>query len=309
MGLPPGRTPEFDQYWVVDWSANRSPKTGKDSLWAARLWWDGGTARLHLENYPTRAAFELAALGLLQGELADQRVLLGFDFPLGYPRGFAQALGASASEPAPWRFTWDAITSRLRDTDANASNHFEVAAALNVLATGGAGPFYGVPPRAVPAFEGRLSPRREGVFTFPLRTRCGAELAGRRVADQRGNTASSPWFLYGGSNSVGSQALTGIPVVHRLRQGTRGAQTWPFETGARLPSRAEARVVLCEVYPSRGFVFDEHAPEVKDAQQVRSAACTFAHLDAAGTLAGLFTAPAACPEALVEEGWVLGVPG
>lgn len=299
--VPSNRTTDFDVYWMVDWSARNEACSGKDSLWTARLWWDGGEPQVCTDNYRTRAEFETEATRLLAGELADARVLMGFDFPLGYPKGFARSIGAGA--PA-WSSTWETIAARLVDSPQNRSNRFDVAAELNALA-GGSGPFFGVPANDATAVSGRLSPRSPA---FPVKTRDGQSLARQRTTDDCVRAASSPWFLYGGSNSVGSQALTGIPVVHRLRQNTPGARVWPFETGARLPPRDEARVVLCEIYPTLGFEFDHEDLRVRDEQQVLAAASTFAAGDAADTLEKLFAAPSGVTPALEEEGWILGAP-
>ncbi len=134
----------------------------------------------------------------------------------------------------------------------------------------------------------------------------GRSLAARRETDCRADTSSSPWFLYGGSNSVGSQALVGIPRVRELRQTIAGARIWPFETGARLPARVEAPVLLAEIYPSLFYVRDSASDHVHDKLQVEATACRFAALDAGNRLAGLFAAPAADASAVHEEGWVLG---
>jgi hypothetical protein len=62
------------------------------------------------------------------------------------------------------------------------------------------------------------------------------------------------WKLLG-TGSAGSQALTGIPVVRRLRDDpllAARAQVWPFETGLRPLGRAETsgRLIFAEIYPS-----------------------------------------------------------
>jgi hypothetical protein len=127
-----------------------------------------------------------------------------------------------------------------------------------------------------------------------------------RLVDRCGKTASTPWFVYGGSNSVGGQALVGIPHVARLRQALPDARVWPFETGARLPPRADARIVLAEVYPSL-FHVRQHGREVHDRLQVTATAIAFARMDADGLLGKLFAVPR-MDAALHEEGWILGVP-
>ena len=91
----------FDTFIMVDWSAANVPRTGRDSIWLCRRDAEGET----LVNAPTRhAARELISQWL---EAASRRrVLLGFDFPFGYPAGFAARLGLTGP---PWRAVWDEI--------------------------------------------------------------------------------------------------------------------------------------------------------------------------------------------------------
>jgi len=91
----------FDNYIMVDWSAASSPKTGKDSIWIAEL--SANTGRLKYANPATRqAAYADLQARLKKLERANARVLIGFDFSLGYPAGTAAALGLSG---APWDAT------------------------------------------------------------------------------------------------------------------------------------------------------------------------------------------------------------
>src|SRR6266852_6237964 len=75
-------------------------------------------------------------------------------------------------------------------------------------------------------------------------------LAEKRLIDCWMVGAQPCWKLaYTGS--VGSQSLTGIPVVRELRHNPRWAdrvRIWPFETGLGLP--AEVQIVFAEVWPS-----------------------------------------------------------
>jgi hypothetical protein len=307
LRLAPGVAPAFDAYVAIDWSASSVPNTGADSVWWALAAWESGALTIESDNCRTRAALTEWLRAELAGRLRDRRTLVGFDFPLGYPRGFAAALGHRGPASEAWRFTWRRIAAEVRDAPDNANNRLDAAAALNAAVSGGFGPFYGRPPRVPDAVACHLSPRRLGNFEFPLRTRCGPTLAARRLADDRAKTSSSPWFVYGGGNSVGGQALVGIPRLHALREALAEAQVWPFETGARCPEREEARVVFAEIYPSIFHVRDPAATEVHDRLQVEAAARSFAALDAAGELAPLFAAPPDDPAVLHEEGWVLGV--
>ena len=73
-------------------------------------------------------------------------MLVGFDFPLGYPAGFAARLGLSGP---PWRAVWDEIAGLITDDERNRNNRFDVADALNRRVSGGGFPFWGCP--AAPA--------------------------------------------------------------------------------------------------------------------------------------------------------------
>jgi precorrin-8X/cobalt-precorrin-8 methylmutase len=75
----------FDRYITVDWRASNRPRTGKDSIWICTLGLDEPPSTM---NPRTRGAAE-AALHRLLATAVDhrERVLIGFDFPYGYPRG------------------------------------------------------------------------------------------------------------------------------------------------------------------------------------------------------------------------------
>ena len=79
----------FDSYVMVDWSAASKPATGADSIWIGALTPD---SRLKLtfkaSNPPTRAK-AIEELTDLLGRCLKRgdRVLVGVDFPLGFPAG------------------------------------------------------------------------------------------------------------------------------------------------------------------------------------------------------------------------------
>ena len=265
----------FDTYVMVDWSAESRPKLGADSIWLAQLQRcaDGTLAATEPVNPPTRAAASALLEALLDAELAARRrVLLGFDFPFGYPQGFAARLGLSG--PA-WRAIWQDFTLLVKDDAANSNNRFAVAARLNRRVSGSSFPFWGRPSGA----------------DFPMLAphhhhRHAAEgLAERRLVDQRVRRSQPAWKLLG-IGSAGSQALTGIPVLERLKQRFGGdLQVWPFETG--LTATTAPAIVLAEIYPSL-FPIDPAPGEVKDAVQTCTTARVFAERDTVGELARLF---------------------
>ncbi len=285
----------FDTFVMVDWSAAGVPRTGRDSIW---ICWHG-TDGERLKNPPTRhAAKSILADWLAAAVERGERVLIGFDFPFGYPSGFATRLGLSGP---PWRAVWDEIAGLLHDSEENGNNRFQIAAEFNRRVSNGFFPFWGRPPGFDTPF---LGPKHH-------RAHESGGLAERRLVDLHIPSAQPCWKLLG-AGSVGGQALTGIPVVRALRDDPRWidrARIWPFETGLQAPE--EGAVVIAEVYPSLWAV-SPAADEAKDAAQVRSVARFFAASDRAGSLAALFAGdPALTREQRhrveAEEAWTLGV--
>jgi precorrin-8X/cobalt-precorrin-8 methylmutase len=283
---------------MVDWSATSHPAKGADSIWYCLTTRSNGKLRVTaLENPPTRcqATSEIRDI-LLSATQRGMRVLAGFDFPLGYPVGFAGKLGIT-EQPA-WRAVWREIASKIIDRKDNSNNRFEAAAAFNRRISGGCYPFWACP-------QGRK-------YSNLLPTKGAAgELGERRITDIG---AMQPiWKLFG-NGSVGSQALVGIPRVLTLRDDPALAAVscvWPFETGLRALNGIEPLIVYAEIYPSLLRV-QSVAGEVKDAAQVRQTGRHFAELDQTSRLAELFAGRKsllATQRAFVEceEGWTLGI--
>ncbi len=288
-----GSKPAFDTYLIVDWSAARTPKTGRDSIWICRLGPEGES----VANPPTRhAARELLAEMLAEAMEKNRRVVAGFDFPFGYPAGLARRLGLAGP---PWRAIWDEIDRLIEDRPDNHNNRFEVAAALNRRISNGAFPFWGRPVRMQHEFLGAKHHKRH----------VADGLREKRLIDEWMIGAQPCWKLIG-AGSVGGQVLTGLPVVRALRDDPRWsaqARIWPFETGLRLPD--EARIVFAEVWPSWWQACAKLGPP-NDKAQVRTVARIFAARDQAGELAGWFSPPIGDvdPEQIInEEAWTLGV--
>jgi hypothetical protein len=294
----------FNAYVIVDWSAAAKPNTGADSVWIGVLKRDV-RFRLAFEafNPPTRAEAEKKLVAVLDDlKKRGERALLGFDFPLGFPRGFATALKLPTTAP-PWRAAWDQIDKMVKDKADNTNNRFGVASEINRRITGGPFPFWGCPPKDALT---TLQPKR-------TRDHTSEDLPELRHAEMAAKGASSIWKLYY-NGSVGGQAILGIPVVRRLKLAYGEAmRVWPFETGFKALDEAHldgAAIVAAEVYPS--LVKTVVPPgEVKDQAQVRATAEHFARLDEAGKLGPAFgpskTAPAdLVVDAETEEGWILG---
>ena len=288
---------DFDAYLMVDWSANSSPKTGRDSIWWCAAAWDGGALRVDapVNSRTRRSAIEAIGARLQALVARGQSVLAGFDFPYAYPRGFAASLGLAGE---PWRAIWDELLRLVvDDQERSLNNRFQVAAALNGHLSGG-GPFWGCPGSA----QGAALRMTKG------RMPCGA-LEEFRVTERRVRGPKSGWQLFY-NGSAGSQALLGIPCVARLRDDPALApvsRVWPFETGPRIPARTgQARVIHAEIYPSLVAACPEPG-EAKDSAQVRALAQHFATRDRSGELASDFAAPATAGDVWREEGWILGV--
>ena len=294
----------FHTHIVVDWSARSKPSPAKptgDAIWWAVARIGGGIEVEEPAYVRTRHEALDRLAGLVAGELdSGRRVLLGFDFPFGYPAGVAERLTGKATAMA----LWDWLAARIEDAPDNANNRYDVAAAINA-AYPGRGPFWGRPAAwTYPTIPERASERTERSAHPPE----------RRLCDIRATGAKTVWQLaYTGS--VGSQMLLGLPALKRLTQDPRIAgrtAIWPFETGLRTPG---AQAAIAEVYPSllRAEVrARRREDEILDSAQVRVNAEAFARLDARGGLAPLFAgAPrlTADERRLIEteEAWILGL--
>lgn len=289
----------FQAYVMVDWSASAKPATGPDSIWVGVL---KRNVRFQMafeaHNPSTRAEAEKLLNAVLDDlQRKRERTLVGFDFPLSFPRGTAAALKLQG---APWRAMLDFVSKEVKDLPTNVNNRFQVGAKMNRLMTGEAFPFWGAPARDE---QTMLSAKR-------VREHGPGDLPEFRLAEAAIKGPSSIWKLYY-QGSVGGQALTGLPVIKRLREA-RKVKLWPFETGWQKlapADLADTDAVFAEIYPSM-FATKPNAGEVKDEAQVRGACERFNALDEKGQLAALF-GPAkddARRETIEqEEGWILGV--
>lgn len=272
---------------VLDWSTAGKPRLGKDSIWLGIA----DNADVTAENLPTRAQAEDRLNALIAETLAaGERLLLGVDFNLGYPVGFAQQLTGEAHAQAVW--AW--LAARIVDGPDNAHNLPLVAAKANA-AFPGQGPFWGnarkdnIPglPRTRPDLPDGLSVGRT------------AETA----ATGPGARPKSVWQL-SGAGVVGAQGLMGMAVLHRLRARFAGdLAVWPFET-------ADAAITVAEIYPSmlsaECKALCAASPDmVPDEAQVRLLAQALYALSAQGDLASLMDPPQVAG-LLAEEGWILG---
>lgn len=266
--------PLFDGYIAVDWSAHSTPKLGPDSIWIAATGWGGWTDP---KNLDTRAqAMRLIEQLLSKATRADRRLLCTFDFPFGYPYGTAKMLTGKKG----WESVWSRIAEVIRDEPNNGNNRFDAAAELND-SFGSEGPFWGnglarnIPglPRKKPAGWGQELPPN------------------LRYAEKIVSSAQEVWKL-SGHGCVGSQSLTGIAALQRLRKKVR-IQIWPFE------SLGEGDLhVLAEIYPS---LVEPTSHPIKDAGQVMAIAKTLNVLDHRGELSSHLSAAGHLPLAVRKE--------
>jgi len=268
----------FDSFAMLDWSGGNDtgPRPRRDAIWL-------GLVRAGVEEEPlylrNRVVAEVALAALIEQECAaGRRLMIGCDFPFGFPAGFVTALTGSHDPFA----VWDWLEARIEDTP-KANNRFDLAGGINARFPG-VGPFW---------FNG-LAREIEGL---PRRdTRHGHGLSDRRRADAGAPGSFSAWQM-GGAGAVGGQVLIGLPVLNRLRRRFAGqVAVWPFEP-------LDAPVALVEVWP--GLINPvvkraEATGGIRDAHQVRLMARGLARLPSP-KLAAMLAVEAP------EEGWILGL--
>ncbi len=288
----------FDAYVIVRWSAASKASAGADSVLIGLVRRDVRFRNAYSsQSAATRAEGEKKLTALLE-DLAKrgEKVLLGLDFPLGFPRGLAEGLKLQGE---PWLAVWNQLDRMVKDKADNTNNRFGVGAEINRRITAGPFPFWGCPPRDALT---TLQPKR-------TREHEAGDLPELRATDAK-RGAPSIWKLYY-NGSIGGQAILGVPMVRRIRQAYGDQmKVWPFETGWGAPDLDGVRIVAAEVFTS-GAETKPAAGESKDQTEIRAYAEQLAKLDEASKLAPLFAEPKglAAGEADVartEEGWILG---
>ncbi|MEO1661023.1 MAG: hypothetical protein AAFR51_08550 [Pseudomonadota bacterium] len=298
----------FDAYIIVDWSAAAKPVTGANSIWVgirardARLKFQFSSAnpktRLEARHFILDIAQKLISRG--------DRLLIGFDFALGYPSGTAAAIGLDKDGTPPWQAMHQHLASKVRERDDNSNARFALAAGMNYAISKGPHPFWGAPKKDQAS---TLSPKK-GDFSSP------ASLAEHRRSEAWIKSAfkanpKSVWQLLG-AGAVGSQAMLGIPTVCFLREELPNSRLWPFETGFKTLTSddlSDTSCVLAEIYPST-LDISPNPGEHLDEAQVRSLAEHLESLDSQGELASAFGPPETLSNAEIceitrEEGWIL----
>ncbi len=298
----------FDAYIIVDWSASAKPVTGANSIWVGVRARD---ARLKFQFTSANPKTRLEARTLIK-DLTEKlitrgdKVLIGFDFAMGYPAGTAEAIGLLKDGKAPWQAMHDHLSSKVKEKDDNSNARFALAAGMNYAMTKGPHPFWG-------------TTKKDAVSTLAMKKGDFSEAGSfpeHREAESwiKANFKANPksvWQLMG-AGSVGSQALLGIPTVQYLRGEIKGSQIWPFETGFKPLMPEDLETVPCvfaEIYPSTVPVV-QNPGEILDQAQVRTLLERLESLDSAGKLAEAFGPPDSLKsgkidEITCEEGWIL----
>ncbi|MBY6056217.1 gephyrin-like molybdotransferase Glp [Leisingera daeponensis] len=274
----------FETILAVDWSAakRRSQRPGKDAIWlgVAR----DGTSEQQIYCRSRQEAETRISSFLDDEKAAGRRVLAVYDFPFGYPRGFARRITGSDDPFALWQW----LEERVEDAEDGSNNRFEVASAMN-RKFAGAGPFWGKP---VETAWPDIPYRKSGIAY--------EDVAERRSADLAARAASSCFQLFF-NPTVGSQILMGLPVLQRLRL-RHNAAVWPFE------KVADAQIVFAEIWPGliepavRSAMAAAGPEEIRDRVQMRLLSQALSRLPAEELAAML----AAAPEDAREEAWILG---
>ena len=294
---------EFDGYLMVDWCAANEPKDKKDSIWYC--YYDRTDGAWTAKNPRTRrkATEEITSI-LNETAEHEKAVLVGFDFPFGYPAGFSSALGWHGR--SPWRALWNELKEAITDDEQNQNNRFEVAASFNRRISGQPFPFWGCPEKVRSRWISEKKAR--------------PHLAEFRLTDQKAKRTSPSiqpvWKLFG-PGSVGSQTLVGIPCLARLRDDDKlspRSAVWPFETGlAQLQPRGKRGwlILYAEIFPPL-FKPNVGPDETKDEAQVRDLVERLKAEDERGELAEWFAGPSELSKddrrkIVSEEGWILGV--
>lgn len=289
----------FDRYVAVDWSAANTPRRGRDSIWSCAA--HAIDFERQAINHPTRAAAEAWLLAHLLGAArAGERVLVGCDFPYGYPAGFARALGVDG-----WAGVWSYLTEHVCDDARNVSNRFAVAAQIN-RRLGPRAAFWGRPAHL---HHAGLPVRKTVAYRSGAAPDALPEWRGVELALRARRSYPQPAWKLAGAGAAGSQSLVGIPVLNRLRRHAELrhiSRVWPFELLTPSLQPGAPAVIHAEIWPSLAD-FAREPGACRDEQQVRAVVGLWHALDAQERLGCLFDIAPAGRDVRTEEGWVLGV--
>ena len=208
---------------AVDWSGDRSAAGQRKKIWAGV--WTADAARrvlggsVRLEGGRTRME---VAEWLIEMARETPRMVVGFDFCFSFPAWFVRGEMGCEDGPAFW--------------DLVAREHGE-----RWLAAGCEdGRFWGRPHKRPAEFSGERLHRMLRATDIDCKIVAVIPEA-ERAARVKGITPKSV-FQIGGSGSVGTASLRGMPVLKRLREA--GFAVWPFDE----PALRERRPMVVEMY-------------------------------------------------------------
>ncbi|VVT32964.1 Molybdopterin biosynthesis protein MoeA (fragment) [Roseovarius sp. EC-SD190] len=169
----------FDTFAMLDWSGGNDtgPRPCRDAIWLGVTRDGVDEAPMYLRN---RAEAEAALMALIAAELAaGRRLLIGVDFPFGFPAGFARGLTGCDNPFA----VWDWLETVIEDAPGG-NNRFDVAGEIN-------GRFPGVGPFWFNGLKREIDglPRKD--------TRAGHGMAEKRAAEARAPGAFTCWQVGG----------------------------------------------------------------------------------------------------------------
>lgn len=297
---------DFDYFIAVDWSSRNKPspvRPSRDAIWVGE---GSNNGRVYARYFRTREACILYVKRKLKRlHKQGKRVLVGWDFAFGYPKGLGKALKRKKS-PA-WESIWKLLDRLILDGEDNGNNRFTVGAELNRRISLGSGPFWGVPVGQSGIFLGAKKD-----FSYPVVNK-RAVLAERRLVEQQVPKMQPGWKL-AYSGSVGSQSLLGIPRLYDICFKDEELKdynlVWPMQTRflKKIPSGAVA--IHAEIYPSMLKLTGKD--KIPDRAQVKAYVRWLQTEQKSGQLAGWLAGPRklkkqARKRILNHEGWVLGV--
>ncbi len=267
----------WDGFLMVDWSGGNDTGANprKDAIWAGVVMNGDEHVPKYLRN--REIALQWLARQIETALDARKRLFIGFDFPFGYPKGFARRITGQDDPLALWAY----FAKSLNDTP-KANNRYVLAGALNAQFPG-IGPFW---------FNGT----KTDIPDLPRkgRARQGHGMPERRACESRATGTFTCWQM-GGAGAVGGQIMTGIATLEKLRTAFPGKiGVWPFDL-------ADHPIAFVEIWPSllAGEVA-KFADPIKDRAQVQLMARALSRLPTA-TLDDMLAVNAP------EEGWILGL--
>ena len=202
---------EVQRVVAIDWSGRVDAAGQRRHIYAA-VWTAAGVLRggaglrptVRLENGRTR---EEVAEWLIETARETPRLVVGFDFCFSFPAWFVAGEHGCATGPEFWRVVTEEHGERWLER-----GHADQR-------------FWGKPHKRPAEFSG------EKLHRMMRATDIDCKLVAHipeeeRVARVRGITPKSV-FQIGGSGSVGTASLRGMPVLLRLREA--GFRVWPFD--------------------------------------------------------------------------------